>query len=197
MHNAGVILHCASGEQEAAKKSGSEPTEAEGITTLELEWYALSLLSACHGVVDRLNPHLDNSRDRSRFLGLARFTSLAAKRIVHSGAHSLHRCRRARIKIVDLSENFPCSAKRKDRPFGRSLRIPERILPQVSCPRNFGDRTLDGPAACFEQIPDFGQQSFLHGEPRLWRWFLEPVYLFNHDEEAKSNDYKFNYRVNE
>ena len=52
-------------------------------------------------------------------------------------------------------------------------------------------------AARFQNIPDFGQQCFLRGRAGCWCRFLEAVDLFDHDEEAKSNNQKFNHRVNE
>src|SRR6201987_24630 len=139
------------------------------------------------------NPDNIHPGSRCGLLGPARVTGLASARIVDPRADSLHRCSNACVKPLHIdSDMLVATASSADRTALKSSQLtrpPPGEWHAISATGHL--------AACFQKIPDFGQQCFLRGRARCRCRFLEAVDLLDHDEEAKSNNQKFNNRVNE
>src|ERR1700730_6142744 len=84
-----------------------------------------------------------------------------------------------------FSHSLAPPLKRIDRPLGRLSQICRNPL-------------QSGLPSGLQQVPDFREQFLLGRWPRSSRrWSLEPVYLFNDEEKAKSDNQKFNECIDE
>jgi hypothetical protein len=121
----------------------------------------------------------------ARVLGVRRNATMVGENIVPAPDHLVHRGRFLRMTRGATLQLLRIPSARTDQPFECSFEIGKN--PSRSCL-----------APGFQDIPDFRKQ-LLFGRRTGGRYhrLLEAVYLLDDEEKAKSDDEKFNDRINE